>query len=456
MLLCGSALSFMGGLLAGSAPMRGRASLELIVPTLDYRLAAEFWDISDPLLALKVHAITGGTPAYRREFVRDDTPAGAADFDGWVLRTVLSPASPLFREARYLLADEPDLRDIGLYHSVLGDGMKISWGWEREGAGMRSGRLLEMLLLLQARGQVTAAELAERLEVSPRTVYRDAEALSSAGVPIYTERGRAGGIRLLPGYRTDVTGLTQDEARALFVLTTGGAHEDLGLGNAARSAVLKVMRAVPEPFRPAATATSQRILVDPAGWMRGSEPAGHLGVLQAAVFSGRRLRLGYRSSGRREPAERVVDPYGLVCKSGIWYLVADQHGEPRLFRVSRVVSAEADEAPARRRDGVELAGLWETLRRQVEERPAEVAVVARVRRDWLDMFRRICASHLDGQAEDDGEDPEWAVVRLPFGAVPAARTLLSFGGDVEVVSPPEVRADLAAVAAATVERYART
>jgi len=253
------------------------------------------------------------------------------------------------------------------------------------------------------------------------------------------------------------------QSRALFVLSTGGAQEDLGLGNAARSAVLKVMRAVPAPFRPAATATSQRILVDPERWMRGPEtlrPTGHLGVLQAAVFSGRRLRMRYRSGGGRgsgEPVERVVDPYGLVCKSGIWYLVADSDGEPRLFRVSRVVSAEADGAAVRRRDGVELADLWQALRRQVEERPATLAVLARVRRDWLGLFRRICAAHLvDGEDDDGGDDPEWAVVRLRFGGVAAARIMLSFGGDVEVVSPPEVRDDLAAVAAATVSLYDRT
>ena len=328
---------------------------------------------------------------------------------------------------------------------------------------MKSGRLLEMLLLLQVRGQLTAGELAERLEVSPRTVYRDAEALSSAGVPIYAERGRAGGIRLLSGYRTDVTGLTRDEARALFVLTTGGAQEDLGLGAAARSAILKVMRAVPEPFRPAATATSQRILVDPARWMRSPDPVGQLGVLQAAVFTGRRLRLRYRSSGQRSASDRVVDPYGLVCKAGVWYLVADQDGEPRLFRVSRVASAVADEAPVQRRDGVELAEVWGLLRQQVEERSAGVPVVVRVRRERLDMFRRICAANLaEGDGDGAGEgaggggdaDPEWAVVGMRFAAVPAARTLLSFGDDVEVVSPAEVRADLATVAAAVAARYA--
>jgi AAA+ ATPase superfamily predicted ATPase len=119
LLLCGSAMSFMGRLLSGNAPLRGRAGLELIVPTLDHQLAARFWEVADPVTALKVNAIVGGTPAYRREFVRDDVPTGPEDFDPWVLRTVLSPTSPLFREARYLLADEPELRDTALYHSVL-------------------------------------------------------------------------------------------------------------------------------------------------------------------------------------------------------------------------------------------------------------------------------------------------------------------------------------------------
>jgi predicted DNA-binding transcriptional regulator YafY len=318
---------------------------------------------------------------------------------------------------------------------------------------MRSARLLEMLLLLQVRGQVTAGELAERLEVSARTVYRDAEALSSAGVPIYAERGRAGGIRLLSGYRTDVTGLTRDEAQALFVLSTGEAHRDLGMGSALRSAIAKVMRAVPAPFQPAATAASQRILVDPAGWMRGPDAVGQLEVLQAAVFTDRRLRLRYRSSGQAAASERVVDPYGLVCKSGIWYLVADSGGEPRLFRVSRVESAQVDQAPVARRDGVALAALWEELRRQVEDRPGRVAVTVRVRRSRLDLLSRIHASNLDGPVTDD-LDPEWAVVPLRFPVLPAARSLLSFGPDVEVISPGELRADLAAIAASVVAQYA--
>ena len=246
------------------------------------------------------------------------------------------------------------------------------------------------------------------------------------------------------------------------MLTTGGAHEDLGLGTAARSAILKVMRAVPEPFRPAATATSQRILVDPAGWMRPPDPVGALGVLQAAVFTDRRLRLRYRSSGHREPeasgqeaersaSVRVVDPYGLVYKAGIWYLVADSGGEPRLFRVSRVASAVVDEAPARRRDGVSLAGLWASLRREVEDRPAPLEVVVRVRREWLDLFGRMSAAHMAGPLPP--ATGEWTQVRLRYPGVMAARPLLSFGANVEVLSPASVRADLAAVAVEIADLY---
>lgn len=156
LLLCGSAMSFMGRLLAGNAPLRGRAGLEMVVPTLDHQLAAEFWGITDPRLAVLVNAIVGGTPAYRREFVRDDVPAGMDDFDAWVARTVLSPASPLFREARYLLADEPDLRDAGLYHSVLA---AIAQGHTTRGGiasylGKKSGDLGHPLTVLEDAGLV--------------------------------------------------------------------------------------------------------------------------------------------------------------------------------------------------------------------------------------------------------------------------------------------------------------
>ncbi|HET8661325.1 MAG TPA: ATP-binding protein [Micromonosporaceae bacterium] len=156
LLLCGSAMSFMGRLLAGNAPLRGRAGLELVVPTLAPQLAAEFWGIDDPVTAVKVNAIVGGTPAYRRELARDDTPASPEDFDPWVLRTVLSPASPLFREARYLLADEPDLRDAGLYHSVLA---AIAAGNSHRGGiatylGRKSGDLAHPLTVLEDCGLI--------------------------------------------------------------------------------------------------------------------------------------------------------------------------------------------------------------------------------------------------------------------------------------------------------------
>ncbi|WP_460106551.1 helix-turn-helix transcriptional regulator [Streptomyces sp. YKOK-J1] len=307
---------------------------------------------------------------------------------------------------------------------------------------MKSDRLLSILLLLQTRGRVPARELADRLEVSVRTIYRDVEALSASGVPVYAERGRHGGIELLAGFRTDVTGLTADESRALFILAAQGAHAALGLDTALGSALRKVMAALPAPHRPAAEVTSRRILVDATRWLGGPQQAVDLEVLQDAVFTDRRLRLRYRHSGDRESSTYTVDPYGLVAKAGVWYLVADRRGAPRLFRADRVRSARPLDDPVRRRPGVELADVWEALRRQVEERPGDgVDVTVRVRRERLDMFRRMAAAQLTEVPDDDGVS-DWVTARLSYPVLRAVRQLLGFSDQVEVVGPPEARAEL--------------
>ncbi|MDT0320540.1 AAA family ATPase [Streptomyces millisiae] len=176
LLLCGSALSFMGGLLAGNAPLRGRAGLELVVPTLDFRLAADFWEITDPRTALLTNAVVGGTPAYRREFTQGDTPAGPEDFDDWVVRAVLNPARPLFREARYLLAEEPELHDTALYHSVLAAiaAGNSSRGGIADHLGRKSTDLAHPLSVLQDVGLITHEADAFRRN---RAAYRIAEPL---------------------------------------------------------------------------------------------------------------------------------------------------------------------------------------------------------------------------------------------------------------------------------------
>ncbi|WP_406358997.1 helix-turn-helix transcriptional regulator [Streptomyces sp. NBC_00658] len=317
---------------------------------------------------------------------------------------------------------------------------------------MKSDRLLSILLLLQTRGRVPARELADRLEVSVRTIYRDVEALSASGVPVYAERGRHGGIELLAGFRTDVTGLTADESRALFILAAQGAHAALGLDAALGSALRKVMAALPAPHRPAAEATSRRVLVDATRWKGGPQPAVDLDVLQDAVFADRRLRLRYRHGGAAEPSTYTVDPYGLVSKAGVWYLVADRRGRPRLFRVDRVRSATQLPDPVRRRPGVELVDAWEVLRRRVEERPGGLDVTVRVQRSRLDLFLRLNAASLTALPEDDGESA-WVTAHLSYGFIREARTLLAFGEAVEVLTPPEVREELAGTAAAISALY---
>jgi predicted DNA-binding transcriptional regulator YafY len=316
---------------------------------------------------------------------------------------------------------------------------------------MRSDRLLSILLLLQTHGQLPSAYLADRLEVSVRTIMRDVEALSAAGVPVYTVRGPQGGVALLPGYRTDVTGLTAEESRSLFVLLSGSAHADLGLGEALGSALRKIMAALPAPHRPDADLTSRRVLIDPVRW-RGIPGPGHpapdLAAFQEAVFADRRLRLRYRHGRDNRVRTYTLDPYGLVNKAGVWYLVADDDGQ----------SAAVLTEPVRRRNGLELAQVWETLRRGIDDIPAEVAVTARVRDEVLALFLRVHAADLAAPAAvglpPELEDkPGWTRVELRFRTHLSAQALLAFGPDVEVLTPEELRRTLRRKAQATAALY---
>ncbi|WP_026124073.1 helix-turn-helix transcriptional regulator [Nocardiopsis baichengensis] len=310
---------------------------------------------------------------------------------------------------------------------------------------MKSDRLLSILLLLQTRSRVTAAELAERLEVSVRTVYRDVEALSAAGVPVYAERGRRGGIALLPGFRTDVSGLTAPEAQALFVLASGGAHGALGLEGALGSALRKVMAALPAPHRPAAEQMSRRVIVEAGRWRSGARADADLRVLQGALFGDRRLRLGYRHGGGRE-AEYTADPYALVAKAGIWYLVADVEGEPRLFRADRVLWARELQEPVRRRPGQDPVAVWEGLREEVERRPEGVRVRVAVRASKAGLFTRIVGPFLVEPPRPEA-GRQWCEAVLAYPEVRAARQLLQFGADVRVRAPRAARRVMAEGAA---------
>ena len=323
---------------------------------------------------------------------------------------------------------------------------------------MKSDRLLSLLLLLQGHGRLSARRLAERLEVTERTIHRDVEALSAAGVPVYAERGRNGGIALLPGYRTDVSGLSAGEARALFIFAgRGSAAAELGLEAELRGALRKLLAALPAPTRPEAEEAQQRVVVDPRGWMRQSEDLPWLAVIQEAVWGGRRLRLSYRGAGAEAAAERVVDTYGLVAKAGTWYLIAGDRGEPRVYRVSRVAAAELMDEPALRPAGLDLDGLWQELRRRVEDRGPGVEVELRVRRERSEMLLRMARSQVTAPP---GEEPAvepggWVRHRLRFVAEGAAQgLLLGFGTDVEVLSPASLRASMAATAAAVAGLYA--
>lgn len=311
---------------------------------------------------------------------------------------------------------------------------------------MRSDRLLATLLLLQAHGRLPAPEIARRLEVSTRTVARDVEALSAAGVPVYAERGRRGGVVLMPGFRTDVSGLTDTEMRALLALTDQAGD----LGRELASAVRKLLAAVPEARRPGITRARRTVIVEQHGWRRPVTDTPALAVLERAVAADERVRLRYRSASTGTTTTATVDPYGLVSKAGVWYLVAARRGSPRMFRVDRVEHAAGTGAPARRPDDRDLEQVWTELRDGLEAAPDPVVVQVRVEPAWRDRLLRVVAPQLVEPPGHPAEDRVDLAFRAPGAAVGA---LLGFGPAVEVLAPDAVRAEMAARAAAVVSIY---
>src|SRR5437868_8111259 len=249
---------------------------------------------------------------------------------------------------------------------------------------MRATRLVSLLLLLQTRGQLTAAEISGTLEVSVRTVHRDVESLSAAGVPVEAVRGPAGGYRLPGGYRTRLTGLTADEAEALFAAGIPGPAAELGLGGELAAARLKLLAALPHELQERATRASRLFHLDTRGWFRAEDTVPHLPALADCVWRGCRARIRYREQG--EVVQRTVDPLGLVLKGGAWYLVARRSAGMRVYRVSRVVSVRSLEASFDRPEEFELLRFWDEWSRDFEQRLARVEVTVRVADDvrrWL-------------------------------------------------------------------------
>lgn len=317
---------------------------------------------------------------------------------------------------------------------------------------MRADRLVAALLVLQARGRITAAELARELEVSTATARRDLEALSAAGIPVYPQAGRGGGWQLLGGARTDLTGLTAAEARALFALLGPARSAD----PAGRSALRKLLRALPATFRAEADAAARAVVVDPAGW--GARPAGtppHLEMLRSAVIARASVRMTY--AGRRGESTREAHPWGLIDKDGSWYLVAGTDAGRRTFRLDRIRSVSPTGATFDPPADLDLDHVWEEVVESVERRRGEVVVNVGVAPGAVGMLRRRFGRHAQLTREPGGE---WSGTVGAGSVDTLARLLASFADAVTVRGDDEaavaVRARLVELGRALVLAHAVT
>ena len=323
---------------------------------------------------------------------------------------------------------------------------------------MRADRLITLLMLLQTHGRMTALELAHRLEVSERTIYRDITALGVAGIPIITESGPGGGCSLLDSYRTNLTGLTEDETRALFMLTLPAPLSKLGVGHELQTALLKLSAALPVTRRPVEEQVHRRIYLDSTWWFQPEEPLPCLPSLYQAVWEDRPVDLEYLV--RYEPRGEVqlgqlVEPYGLVAKASVWYLVACQAGQMKVYPVSQVIDARLKTGHFERSSTFELAAFWNKWCAKYEQRRFHYPVTARVAPELLPELGRYFGREIQSkikQAERDAAG--WIVLTLQFERLEDARNrLLGFGGAIEVLAPEALRKSMSDFAFQIVERY---
>jgi predicted DNA-binding transcriptional regulator YafY len=321
------------------------------------------------------------------------------------------------------------------------------------GRTVRASRLVSMIILLQVRGRMTAEALAEELEVSVRTVYRDVEGLSAAGIPVFADRGPGGGFALLDGYRTRLTGLAGDEAEALFMIGLPGPAAALGLGPAASGAAGKLLASLPSSLTSSAGRIGSRFHLDPVAWYQTADTTPHLPALARAVLDTQVVTIRYESwTG---PQKWRIEPLGLVLKAGDWYVVARSRGSTRMFKVAQIVDQVVQRTVFEWPVDFDLASWWAGALQRFEQQLRPGIAIVRASPEGCPLLAALgahaaAAVRTAGNADAHG----WAEVHLPIETIEQAATqLLSLGTSIEVVDPPELRQRISDLAQAIARRH---
>jgi predicted DNA-binding transcriptional regulator YafY len=306
---------------------------------------------------------------------------------------------------------------------------------------MRADRLLSLLMLLQTRGRMTAVSLANELEVSERTIYRDINALSASGVPIYGEPGREGGYSLLDSYRTSLTGLNEGEVRALFMMQIPDALAQLGVGQELKAAMLKLTAALPATHRADEEKVRQRFYLDSTPWESGETAVPHLSIIHQAVWQAQKLSIVYRLPFHGIELRHVVEPYGLVAKTSVWHLVYFRDGF-RVQRAADLLTAQIVDEPFQRQPDFDLASFWQGWLAQRVANRSLYAVTVRVAPHLAHLLPYYFGKQAASQMTPSSESA-WQTMTLHFESLAAARArLLGFGGAIEVLEPRALRASI--------------